>query len=530
MSIKRRIMLSNIIMMLLVLVFLLSFLFFMIQVYTERYFAPSPSEIYTGKEGDFTLTELEVVVEDVASILRENDGDIQRSSRFPKIKDFLASTGTILLIQRNGSYVYLSEGCTESTADQLIDTYINTRKDVTDTAFYTDDNALVCKTNLDMENGDPITLFVINTSGGISAGTEGSKLFSPFESSRALSTLRVTAIFGIGIVVLINLIMVFVIARSIMKPLDLLKKGTRMISEGNLDFEIDYNGNDEISEVIDNFEDMRRKLSLSTEQQRHYEASRKALIAGISHDLSTPLTSIKGYVSGLLDGIADSPEKQERYLKTIYNTAEDMDRLVNELFLFSKLDMDKIPFHFEKIDIGEYLAACCDEMKFTFEKDKLLISFTDRLASPVSVFLDRNQFGRVLLNIARNSVKYKKEEVASLHVDLSLVEMELPVQEAEETTAVSPPKMVRIVLKDNGIGVPEELTDRIFESFYRSDPARSNPASGSGLGLAISKQIVNRHCGVISAESVIGQGLSILIDLPVAGENHGLICGEDDLS
>lgn len=528
MSIKRRILLSNIIMMLLVLVFLLSFLFFMIQAYTERYFAPSPEDIYNREAGDFTLTELEVVVEDVASILRENDGVIQNSSQYPRIRNFLDSTETVLLIQRNGSYVYLSDGCTESAADQLIDTYINSQEVDTDTAFYTDDNALVCKTNLDMENGDTVTLFVINTSDGISAAGGESKLFSPLENSRALSSLRVTAIFGIGIVVLINLVMVFVIARSIMKPLDLLKKGTKMISEGNLDFEIDYNGNDEISEVIDNFEDMRRKLSLSTEQQRRYEISRKTLIAGISHDLSTPLTSIKGYVSGLLDGIADSPEKQEKYLKTIYNTAEEMDRLVNELFLFSKLDMDKVPFHFEKVDIGEYLASCCDEMKFTFEKDKLLIGFTDRLESPASVFLDRNQFGRVLLNIARNSVKYKKEEVASLHVDLSMADPEPQEEDLGETTAVSPPKMVRIVLKDNGIGVPAELTERIFESFYRRDPARSNPTSGSGLGLAIAKQIVNRHCGVISAESVVGLGLSIIIDLPVAGENREMLYREDD--
>lgn len=527
MSIRRRILLSNIIMMLLVMVFLMSFLFFMIRVYTERYLSPSAEEIYSNRGGAFTLTELEVVVEDVTSILKETDGEIQKSVQYPEIRDFLVATGTVLLIQRNGGYVYLSEGCTERVADQLIETYINSQTGDTDTAFYTDDEAVACKTNISLINGDSVSLFVINTSGGITQGEGGGlKLFSSLNSTQAISSLRITAIFGIGLVILINLIMVFVIARSIMKPLDLLKKGTKMISEGNLDFEIDYNGNDEISEVIDNFEDMRRKLSLSTEQQKHYESSRKELIAGISHDLSTPLTSIKGYVSGLLDGIADSPEKQEKYLKTIYNTAEEMDRLVNELFLFSKLDMDKVPFNFEKIDIGDYLASCCDEMKFTFEKDKLLISFTDRLETPVSVFLDRNQFGRVLLNIARNSVKYKKEEVASLHVDLSMVTPGAGGAEQGETTEVSPPKMVRIVLKDNGIGVPPELTERIFESFYRSDPARSNPTSGSGLGLAIAKQIVSRHCGVISAESVVGQGLSIIIDLPVAGENTA-ICGKD---
>ena len=514
MSIKRRIFLSNIIMILLVLAFLMSFLFFMIQSYKQRYFTPTPEEIYAAGGENLTLSELEVVVEDMVSVLQETKGAFRTSSRYAEIRDFLGKTGTVVMIQKDGNYSYLSDGCTEHMADQLIETYVNSQTDESDISFYTDEDAVVCRRNLNIADGDSVTLVVINT--GSKIFTEnGSKVFASFDGSHALSSLRVTAILGIGVVVLVNLIMVFVIARSIMKPLDLLKEGTKMISEGNLDFEIDYNGNDEISEVIDNFEDMRRKLSLSTERQRHYETSRKELIAGISHDLSTPLTSIKGYVSGLLDGVADSPEKREKYLKTIYNTAEEMDRLVNELFLFSKLDMDKIPFRFEKIDIGEYLAACCDEMKFTFEKDRLLIAFTNQLPESVSVFLDRNQFGRVLLNIARNSVKYKKEEVASLHVILCAAESEPP----EHADAVSPPRTVRIILKDNGIGVPPELTERIFESFYRSDPARSNPTSGSGLGLAIAKQIVNRHCGVISAESMVGEGLSIIIDLPEAGEN-----------
>lgn len=281
-----------------------------------------------------------------------------------------------------------------------------------------------------------------------------------------------------------------------------------MISEGNLDFEIDYNGDDEISDVIDNFEDMRRKLLLSNEKQKKYEENRKELLAGIGHDLSTPLTSIKGYVSGLLDGVADSPEKQEKYLKTIYTTAEEMDRLVSDVFLFSKLDVDKVPFEFEKIDIGSYLEACSEELKFTFEKDKLLVSFSNRLMFPKMVFIDRSQFARVLLNIAKNSVKYKKEEVASLHIDVSCVN--------SDST-----EMVKITLKDNGIGVPEELTGKIFETFYRNDPARTDTSSGSGLGLAIAKQIVNRHCGSITAESIIGEGLSIIITLPVHEEEKG---------
>ena len=513
MSIKKRILLSNIIMILLVIVFMLMFLFFMIKIYTEDYLQPSPEDVYSNQADTYSLSELQVVVEDVSSSLVTYNGDITAADNYVSVRQFLKKTNTTLIVTKDKKIVYISDDCTAKEASAIVTGYgLDYITDEPSTLLFSEGDTMVCITTVKLEEGGNATMFFTNSSADFKGSNSGFSVFSKFENARIVNSLKMLAITGIGIMVLINLIIVFVIARSILKPLDLLKKGTRMISEGNLDFEINYNGDDEITEVIDNFEDMRRKLSLSVEQQKHYEESRKELIAGISHDLSTPLTSIKGYVSGLMDGVADSPEKRDKYLKTIYNTAEDMDRLVSELFLFSKLDLDKVPFNFERIDIGEFLSSCCEEMKFTFEKDKLVISFTDRLEMPQMVFLDRNQFGRVLINIARNSVKYKKEDVASLHMDLSLLPSE---NDGAESGGI---RMVRIVLKDNGIGVPPELTGKIFESFYRRDTARSNPSSGSGLGLAIAKQIVNRHCGVISAESVAGQGLSIIIDLPIADE------------
>lgn len=514
MSIKKRILFSNVIMILLVMAFMLIFLFFMIRIYTEDYLQPSPEEIYSNQNDTYSLSELQVVVEDVSQSLISYNGDITAADNYVSVRKFLDKTNTSLIVLKGNRIVYTSDDLTNEKAAAIVTDYgLEFITSEPSTLLFSEGDAMVCMTTVQLQDQENATLFFTNSSADFNGGNSGFRVFSKFENARIVNSLKMLAIMGIGIMVLINLVIVFVIARSILKPLELLKKGTKMISEGNLDFEINYNGDDEITEVIDNFEDMRRKLSLSMEQQRHYEESRKELIAGISHDLSTPLTSIKGYVSGLMDGVADSPEKREKYLKTIYNTAEDMDRLVSELFLFSKLDVDKVPFNFERVDIGEFLSSCCEEMKFTFEKDKLVISFTDRLTAPQYVFLDRNQFGRVLLNIARNSVKYKKEDVASLHVDLSLLPQE------DEKGGNSELRMVRIVLQDNGIGVPPELTGKIFESFYRRDTARSNPASGSGLGLAIAKQIVNRHCGTISAESMVGQGLSILIDLPIAGEN-----------
>ena len=308
------------------------------------------------------------------------------------------------------------------------------------------------------------------------------------------------------VVVLVSGGITLAVSRSIINPLKKLKQGTKNISEGNLDYDIepDISDDGEIKDVIKSFNSMRLKLKTSDEQKTKYENSRKELIAGISHDLKTPITSIKGYVSGLMDGVADTREKQIKYLKTILSTAEDMDHLVDELFLFSKLDLDKIPFELEKTDIGAYLEDCSEEMKFAFENDKLAVSFSNRLEEPKSVMLDKNKFGRVLINVARNSVKYKTEEIGSLHIDVSMCDK----------------NTVRIEMKDNGMGVESDALDKIFDSFYRTDKSRSNPGSGSGLGLSIAKQIVLSHGGKIYGESIVGQGLAVIIELPVLEETN----------
>ncbi len=99
-----------------------------------------------------------------------------------------------------------------------------------------------------------------------------------------------------------------------------------------------------------------------------YENNRKELIANISHDLKTPITTIKGYTEGIRDGIPNSPEKMDKYLQIIYNNAVELDGLIDDLFLFSKLDLKKLPFNFEAININDYLKDCFEELQFDLEK------------------------------------------------------------------------------------------------------------------------------------------------------------------
>ena len=179
-----------------------------------------------------------------------------------------------------------------------------------------------------------------------------------------------------------NGVLTYFVSRSIIRPLRALKRAAEEIKEGNLDFEIVPHSDDEIGELSTAFEEMRRKLKKSVEVQLQYEENRKELISNISHDLKTPVTAIKGYVEGIMDGVSNSPDKLDQYIRTIYNKAADMDRLIDELFLFSKLDLGKVPFQFEKVDLGQYVLDCAQELQFDMEKKGVQFALTELPKSP----------------------------------------------------------------------------------------------------------------------------------------------------
>jgi len=220
-------------------------------------------------------------------------------------------------------------------------------------------------------------------------------------------------------------------------------------------------------------------------------------LAGISHDLATPLTAIKGYASGILDGIAKSPEKERRYIEQIHESACLMENMVENLFLFSKLDLKKIPFHLESVALADYLADFARDRSDLFAVCGLALSFSSD-GKPCRAAIDRTQFPRVLENFLENSIKYRREDVAAaLHIR---------VEEAEET--------VRLSFTDNGQGVPEEALGKLFDTFYRTDRARTDTSKGSGLGLAIAREIICACHGTIHAEANPAGGLILKITLP----------------
>jgi signal transduction histidine kinase len=281
----------------------------------------------------------------------------------------------------------------------------------------------------------------------------------------------------------------------IVKPLDLLLNGIDNIDKGNLETPIVYNYDDEFKPACDAVNHMAERLYWAMIKSQKEQQSRKELYLGISHDLRSPLTSIRAYTEALLEGIAKSPEMEKKYLETILYKEAAIERLVNQLFLFSKIEMDDFPLNLEPLNLKTEISCIIKE--FPIENMNIITSGISEL----SILGDRELLRRIMLNIMENSRKYRNKEIGTLSI----------TWEKNTDTA-------RITFADNGPGVSEDMLPKLFDEFYRTDPSRQNSTDGSGLGLAIVKKAVIRMHGQVSAANSTDDGLAIIIVLPLARE------------
>lgn len=302
------------------------------------------------------------------------------------------------------------------------------------------------------------------------------------------------------ILVLTNGLLTYFVSRSIIRPVRELQKAAKRMKEGDLTIPIKVISKDELGQLAQGFEEMRIRLKDSIEKQIAYEENRKELIANISHDLKTPITTIKGYVEGIRDGIANSPEKMDRYIQTIFTKAKDLDHMIDELFLYSKLDLQRLPFQFERIHFDHYLEDYVEELRFDLEEKQVEIKLTIENGDYL-IIGDREHIKRVITNIVDNSLKYNDKVDKRLTFHLSSLDSHILFQ-----------------MTDNGPGIAKENLTLIFDRFYRADQARGTEKGGSGLGLSIAKRIIEEHHGSIWAKSEPGKGTTILFTLKKAGE------------
>ena len=269
-----------------------------------------------------------------------------------------------------------------------------------------------------------------------------------------------------------------------------LNKAMDCIAQGNFDYVLprDEMGG-EIGELYKSYEDMRLRLKENSEDTLHNEQQNRELISNITHDLKTPITAIKGYVEGIMDGVADTDEKREKYVKTIYNKAIEMDRLINELTYYSGIDSNRIPYTFHRIDVSEFFRDCVEEVGMDLDNSDIELNYSNLLEPGTRVIADPEQLKKVINNIIGNSVKYMDKEHGV--IDIRLLD------------AVD---SIRVEIEDNGKGIANKDLGNIFERFYRTDASRNSSKGGSGIGLSIVKKIIEDHGGYIWATSKEGEG------------------------
>ena len=284
---------------------------------------------------------------------------------------------------------------------------------------------------------------------------------------------------------------------SMLKPLNGLSNAAKRITEGDLDFEIKDETDDEIGTLCADFEKMRQRLKAYMDKQEQNDRETREMISNISHDLKTPLTAIKGYSEGILDGVADTDEKREKYIRTIYNKANAMTALVDELSLFAKIDNESAVYNFSSIRVKDYFDDYVEEIKTDMELMGINVGYFNEIEDGVKIYADAEQLKKVISNITVNSMKYIDKSPGIINIFLKDIDE----------------KYIEVSIEDNGCGIAKADLDKIFDRFYRTDASRNSKQGGTGLGLSIAKKIVNAHGGRIMANSEEGVGTAIIFTL-----------------
>ncbi len=428
-------------------------------------------------------------VQSISNHLTEENDDASKTEELEAIAEPLKELGTEIYIEKNGELFYATGENILSEAQKIAAFEKNGNLN------YFGGNGLLLVNHAD-DGNDNYLIVITNPDYTVN---NASQRPSPGELKDFL--IGRAGIFMLFIVLLFIISIVtisFITSQTIVKPIKKISVGAEEIAKGNLDYNIDYESTNELGQMADSFNNMRVRLSASLENQRKAEEERRELVAGIAHDLRTPLTSVKGYAEGLRDGIASTPEKQRLYINTICSSIDDTEKTLDDLLAYSKLELKSFSLNPERVYINEFFKDGAEEIKTALEAVDFDFNYISTCSDDTVLMLDSDRFTRVIRNIISNSIKYKREGVKG--------KVELHINEYERS--------VIIEITDNGIGVDKESLPKIFDTMYRADRARSGVSEGSGLGLSICRQIVELHGGTIWATGNYGQGLSIFISMP----------------
>lgn len=376
------------------------------------------------------------------------------------------------LIVRKDDEIYYSGDSTAETIFNSLPEYEEEKQE--DKIYYFNDvQRIVKQINFRFSDGSEGTLFIV---------THIKSLIS--------KTLLIDMIIAIVLIlVFTSLMLTRWIHKGVFLPVNELNTAMQNIAEGNFEYRLSVEGKGEIGELYQNYEEMRLRLKESAEEKVQQEKQNRELISNISHDLKTPITAIKGYVEGIMDGVADTPEKMDKYIRTVYNKANDMDRLINELTIYSGINSNRIPYNFHRINVADYFKDCVEDVGLDLDSKNIELNYSNLVDPDVVVIADPEQMKRVINNIIGNSVKYMDKEHGVIDIRI--------LDEIDS---------IRVEIEDNGKGIAAKDLPNIFERFYRTDSSRNSSKGGSGIGLSIVKKIVEDHGGYIWATSKEGEG------------------------
>lgn len=280
------------------------------------------------------------------------------------------------------------------------------------------------------------------------------------------------------------------------KPADEIMKSMEEIRKGNLDYIVGSDGPSKVSTLCQEYEKLRMKLKADAEQKEQFVRESKEFISNISHDLKTPLTVIRGYSEGIIDGVVTSQEQKDKYIRTIYAKANEMEKLIEELIYYSQIDANRIPYDFKAVNVGELYFDCVEDIGADLNSAGIRFESTNEIPPYVSVTADVQQLKRVVHNIINNAVKYMDKPDGIIKIRFK-----------------DDNDFIKIEIEDNGKGIAEKYMPYIFNRFYRGDASRNSQTGGSGIGLSICRKIVEDHGGHIWARSKEGEGSTFTFNL-----------------
>ncbi len=441
--------------------------------------ALSPAELYSS------------VTENYMDILKEklekNQDFYRNAEEIKEIDEQLSQLSSFVIIKGNDEIFYIGNEHEEDEVLQVLPAAGILPPEETASLYYNNDIKRVVK----------LREFVTPD------GMEGTIYIVTCVSMIVSDVTSIGVIISIVVVlILTGILLTSWLNQGIIKPMISLKNAMMRIEQGDLETPATTAEKGEVGELFEGFEKMRVRLKNSEEEKIRTEEANKELIRNISHDLKTPITSIKGYVEGIMDGVADTPEKMEKYIKTIYNKAGDMDYLIDELTMFSKIDANQIPYQFHRMNVGDYFSDCAEEVGLDLETKGIGFQYECDCNPGVEIYADPEQLKRVINNIISNSVKYKKDGDSRITLKVSLQDE----------------KYVLVEIEDNGKGISGKELEKVFQRFYRTDASRNSKQGGSGIGLSIARKVVEDHEGSIWATGEEGVGLTIHFTLPVYKE------------